>query len=103
MAYDKAFAALSDPTRRKVFELVSARPRSVARIAGELPISQPAVSHHLKVLREAGLVIAEPKGASNIYRIDPQGLAAIRTWLDRTWEAALDAFQAEFSIEKEEK
>ncbi len=93
MTYDHAATvALADPTRRKVFELVAARPRSVASIARALPVSQPAVSQHLKVLKEARLVRAEPRGASNIYHLDPHGLGEMRAWLDRMWSTALEAF-----------
>lgn len=95
-------AALADPTRRAVFELVAERPRSVAEITRALPVTQSAVSQHLKVLREARLVRAKPKGASNIYHIDPAGLGQIRAWLDRLWGAALDEFKREIETEREE-
>jgi DNA-binding transcriptional ArsR family regulator len=87
--------ALADPTRRRIFELVGERPRPVVEIARELPVSQSAVSQHLKVLREAGLVRAVPKGASNVYHIDPHGLGAMRVWLDRFWDLALEQFKLE--------
>jgi len=93
MSYDTAaIAALADPTRRRVFELVADRPRSVAALVRELPVSQPAVSQHLKVLKAARLVRAEPRGASNVYHIDPEGLGAIRRWLDGLWTDAMAAF-----------
>lgn len=96
MAYDfDGIAALADPTRRAVFELVGTRPRSVADLARALPVSQPAVSQHLKVLREARLVRAEPAGARTIYHIDPAGLGRMRAWLDRFWDGALENFKAE--------
>ena len=88
-------AALADPTRRTVFELVAERPRSVAEITRALPVTQSAVSQHLKVLREARLVRAHPRGASNIYRIDPAGIGQIRAWLDRLWGHALDEFKVQ--------
>jgi DNA-binding transcriptional ArsR family regulator len=88
-----SIAALADPTRRHVLELVADRPRSVAELARALPVSQPAVSQHLKVLRAARLVRAEPRGASNIYHIDPHGLAEARAWLDRMWDGALAGFR----------
>ena len=100
MAYE-ALAALADPTRRRVLELVAERPRSVAELTRALPVSQPAVSQHLKVLREARLVRAVPRGASNVYHLDPHGLAETRAWLDRMWEAALDAFAEDIGREDE--
>lgn len=87
-----ALTALADPTRRRVFERLAEGPASVAEITRSLPVSQPAVSQHLKVLREAGLVTGTPKGASTIYRIDPAGLGPLRAWIDRFWDAQLDAF-----------
>ena len=101
MAYDKAaIDALGDPTRRRVLELIAVRPCSVAALARALPVSQPAVSQHLKVLRAARLVHAVPKGASNIYHIDPHGLAEMRVWLDRMWDAALGAFEEACNAEE---
>ncbi|WP_309083465.1 metalloregulator ArsR/SmtB family transcription factor [Chelativorans sp.] len=85
--------ALADPTRRAVFELVAERPRSVAEITRALPVTQSAVSQHLKVLRQAQLVRAEPRGASNIYHIDPDGLARLRAELDRFWSKTLAAYK----------
>jgi len=93
--------ALADPTRRRVFELVAAEPRSVADLTRRLPVSQPAVSQHLKVLKEARLVRSEPRGASNVYHIDPHGLGEMRAWLDRMWGDALDAFRKEINDSKE--
>ena len=102
MTYDYAgIAALADPTRRKVFELVAERPRSVADLSRALPVSQPAVSQHLKVLREARLVRPEPRGASNVYHLDPHGLGQMRAWLDRMWGDALEAFRNEISDSRE--
>jgi len=86
-------AALGDPTRRAIFELVAERPRSVAEITREVAVSQSAVSQHLKVLRESRLVRAEPKGASNVYHIDPHGLGQMRAWLDRFWSKTLAAYK----------
>src|SRR5579863_7419670 len=94
MAVDSAqLAALGDPTRRVIFELIASRPRSVAEITREVTVSQSAVSQHLKVLRESRLVRAEPKGASNIYHIDPAGLGQMRAWLDRFWSRTLAAYK----------
>jgi DNA-binding transcriptional ArsR family regulator len=102
MIYDYAgMVALADPTRRKVFELVAEEPRSVVDLTRILPVSQPAVSQHLKVLKEARLVRAEPKGASNIYHLDPHGLGEMRAWLDCMWGDALDAFTREIDNSKE--
>ena len=96
MAYSSAaFAALADPTRRQVLERLANGPRPVGEIAAGLPVSRPAVSQHLKVLKEAGLVSDRPEGARRIYAIDPQGLGAMRAWLDQFWDAALEAFKAE--------
>jgi DNA-binding transcriptional ArsR family regulator len=100
MDYDPAcLAALADPTRRRVLELVAERPRSVAELARALPVSQPAVSQHLKTLRAARMVRPVPRGASNIYHIDPHGLAEARAWLDRMWDAALAAFAEDCTTE----
>ncbi|MEI9991013.1 MAG: metalloregulator ArsR/SmtB family transcription factor [Rhizomicrobium sp.] len=95
MAYDNALEALADPTRRRVFERLRAGPSPVGHLARGLPVSRPAVSQHLKVLKEAGLVSEVQDGTRRIYRIDPQGLGALRAWLDQFWENALDAFKAE--------
>src|SRR5690606_2786156 len=86
-------AVFADPTRRAVFELVAERPRSVAEITRALPVTQSAVSQHLKVLKEAQLVRARPKGASNIYHIDPAGLERMRAELDRFWAKTLAAYK----------
>jgi len=90
-----AFAALSDPTRRRVLERLAAGPRAVGEIAAGLPVSRPAVSQHLKVLKQAGLVNDRQDGARRIYAIDPKGLGAMRAWLDQFWDVALLAFKAE--------
>ena len=95
MSYGKALAALADPTRRQVFERLQAGPRPVGEIAGGLPISRPAVSQHLKVLKEAGLVADRDDGTRRIYYIDPHGLAPLRQWLDGFWDQALEAFKDE--------
>ena len=95
MAHQDALAALADPTRRRVLEQLRAGPRPVSAIAARLPVSRPAVSQHLKVLKQAGLVREERRGAQHIYEIDPAGLGPLREWLDRLWDSALDRFQAE--------
>ena len=90
---DRVFAALADPTRRAVFEHVAAEPRTVGALAAQLPVSRPAVSQHLKVLKDAGLVTDEARGASRIYRIDPAGLGPMRRWLDEQWDRSLANFK----------
>jgi DNA-binding transcriptional ArsR family regulator len=95
MAYGSALSALADPTRRTVFERLRSGPRSVGAIAQGMPVSRPAVSQHLKVLKEAGLVADRPEGNRRVYYVDPDGLGALRGWLDQFWDEALAAFQAE--------
>ena len=89
-----AFVALADPTRRRIFERLARKPLSVGAIAEELPVSRPAVSQHLKILQAAGLVMHERDGTRRFYRLDPRGIEAIRTYLDRFWDRALVAFKA---------
>ena len=91
--------ALADPTRRLVFERLRGRARPVGALAAGLPVSRPAVSQHLKVLKEAGLVREERDGTRRIYSIDPAGLGALRRWLDGFWDTALDAFAAEVAAD----
>jgi len=95
VAYRNAFTALADPTRRAVFERLRAGPVSVGDIAAGLPVSRPAVSQHLKALREAGLVRHEVDGTRRLYEVDPNGLGELRSWLDRFWSDSLAAFKAE--------
>lgn len=95
-----AFAALADPTRREVFERLAEGPKAVGELAANLPVSRPAVSQHLKILKEAGLVSDQPDGARRVYQIDPRGLGQLRAWLDRYWDSALVAFQA--AVENDE-
>lgn len=97
--------ALADPTRREIFERLAVGPQSVGALALDMPISRPAVSQHLRVLKDAGLVSDRAEGTRRVYHIDPAGLGIIRQWLDRFWDSALDAFQAEADKdrEKEEK
>lgn len=94
MAYTTALAALADPTRRAVFERLRGGAKGVGEIAAELPVSRPAVSQHLKVLKEAGLVADEPRGTARIYRIHADGLRELRDWLDGFWGDALANFKA---------
>src|ERR1700742_5331090 len=95
MTYEVALAALADPTRRLVFERLKSGPKAVGAIARGLPVSRPAVSQHLKVLKEAGLVADRPEGTRRVYYIDPQGLGGLRKWLDQFLGGALAAFQDE--------
>ena len=94
-ARPNVLAALADPTRRQVFERLRGGPKPVGQIARGLPVSRPAVSQHLKVLKEAGLVTDRADGASRVYQIDPKGLAQVRRWLDQFWDDELVAFKAE--------
>jgi DNA-binding transcriptional ArsR family regulator len=86
--------ALGDPTRREVFELVAERPRAVGELAARLPVSRPAVSQHLRVLKEAGLVTDEAVGARRIYQLHPEGIEELRSYLDGFWNRSLRAFKA---------
>lgn len=85
--------ALGDPTRRLIFETLVRGPRSVGDLAAELPVSRPAVSQHLRALKEAGLVVDRPAGTRRIYHVNPGGVAALRSYLDQLWGDALAAFQ----------
>ena len=100
-AYGLALHALADPTRRRVFEALARGPKPVGEIAGGMPVSRPAVSQHLKVLGEAGLVVSRAEGTRRLYSVNPDGLHALRAWLDGFWDDALTAFKRE--IEKEEE
>ena len=96
-----AFAALSEPMRLRIVEKLADRPMSVGEIAAELPISRPAVSQHLKVLKQASLVSDEAEGTRRIYHVDPAGLGRIRQWLDRHCERALAAYVE--TVEREDQ
>jgi DNA-binding transcriptional ArsR family regulator len=87
------WTALGDPTRRAIFERLAERPRPVGELARELPVSRPAVSQHLKVLKEARLVVDQPAGNRRIYRLDPDGVGAMRADLERFWTRALAAYK----------
>ena len=95
MAYGMALAVLADPTRRRVFERLRTGPRAVNALAAGLPVSRPAVSQHLKVLKDAGLVEERSEGVRRIYSLRREGLAELRDWLDSFWGDALDAFKVE--------
>lgn len=98
------FAALGDPTRRAIFERLEQGPRTVGDLAAGLPVSRPAVSQHLKVLKEAGLVRVHAVGTRRYHELDPAGLVALRAYVDRFWDRALAAFQeaAEAAAREEE-
>jgi DNA-binding transcriptional ArsR family regulator len=96
-----AFAALAEPMRQTIVERLSERPMAVGELAAGLPVTRPAVSQHLKVLKEARLVRDEAVGTRRIYSIDPAGLGAIRAWLDRFWDQALAAYAE--AAEREDK
>lgn len=95
-------AALADPTRREVFERLRAGEASVGDLSRGLPVTRPAVSQHLRVLKDAGLVTDRAEGTRRVYRIDPHGLAAIRAWLDGFWEVALQAYAREVASSQDE-
>jgi DNA-binding transcriptional ArsR family regulator len=96
------WSALGDPTRRAIFERLSAGPCAVGELAADLPVSRPAVSQHLKVLKEAGLVVDEPAGNRRIYRVNADGLAGLRADLDRFWRGALSAYKAVVELPEQE-
>jgi DNA-binding transcriptional ArsR family regulator len=91
--YRVALDALGDPTRRAVFELLGSGGASVGELAARLPVSRPAVSQHLKVLRDAGLVVVHAEGTRRVYALDPAGVAAVRDYFDRFWARSLACFQ----------
>ncbi|HEX2294745.1 MAG TPA: metalloregulator ArsR/SmtB family transcription factor [Actinomycetota bacterium] len=92
-AYDRALDALGDPTRRRTFELLRGGPQSVGALAAQLPVSRPAVSQHLRVLKEAGLVRDEPAGTRRLYSVDPGSVEALRAYFDEMWNEALARFK----------
>jgi DNA-binding transcriptional ArsR family regulator len=96
-----AFQAFGDATRRQIFERVARGPQAVGEIALGLPVSRPAVSQHLKVLKSAGLVVERREGTRHIYSVDPRGVEAMRRYLDRLWDDALAAFKA--AVEREDE
>jgi DNA-binding transcriptional ArsR family regulator len=104
MAYrTDGFTALADPTRRAIFERLADRPSAVGELAGDLPVSRPAVSQHLKVLKDAGLVVDHPDGTRRIYQLDPDGVDALRGYLDQFWNQALTAFKRVVEQDPKEK
>ena len=95
------WTALGDPTRREIFERLADRPRAVGELASELPVSRPAVSQHLKVLKDARLVIDQRVGTRRIYQLDPDGLGALRAYLDHFWDQALAGYKT--AVEQQAK
>jgi DNA-binding transcriptional ArsR family regulator len=93
MTYDMTLQCLSDATRRRVFERLRAGPQSVGMLAKGMPVSRPAVSQHLKALKDAGLVCDRAQGARRVYYIDPDGLGPLRRWIDEFWDDALHSFK----------
>jgi DNA-binding transcriptional ArsR family regulator len=89
---DAGLGLLGDPTRRAIFERLAQRPRSVGELADELPVSRPAVSQHLRALKDAGLVTDRAEGTRRIYQLSPDGIAGLRSYLDRIWGDALASF-----------
>jgi DNA-binding transcriptional ArsR family regulator len=103
MAYvDRVLDALGDPTRRLVFQRLRNGARSVGKIAEGMDVSRPAVSQHLMVLKQAGLVVARAKGTRRLYALDARGIEALRSWLDRFWDEALSAFKEAAEQENQE-
>ena len=100
MAYRTAMDALGDPTRRAIFEQLRRGPRAVGEIASELPVSRPAVSQHLRVLKDAGLVTERREGTRRLYRLDPDGLGELRDYFDDFWTEALAGFKAAAESER---
>jgi DNA-binding transcriptional ArsR family regulator len=102
-AYEEAIDALGDATRRTIFERLADGPKSVGTLANTLPVSRPAVSQHLRVLKSAGLVAERPEGTRRIYHVEPAGIAALRVYFDEFWDRALTAFQAEAEAQERSK
>jgi DNA-binding transcriptional ArsR family regulator len=98
-----ALAALGDPTRQAIVELLAAGPRAGGELADSLPGARPAVSHHLRVIKEAGLVTDRAVGTRRLYQLDPAGADAVRAYLDRFWTRALDAFKAAVEQDEEQR
>jgi DNA-binding transcriptional ArsR family regulator len=101
--YEEALNALGDPTRRAIFEQLVEGPKPVGELAKTLPVSRPAVSQHLRVLKGAGLVSERPEGTRRVYRVDPHGIVALRAYFEGFWDRALAAFQAEAEEQERSK
>jgi DNA-binding transcriptional ArsR family regulator len=100
VSHDTIFDALGDPTRRRIFGMIRQEPTGVGTIAGRLPVTQPAVSQHLRVLREAGLVSVEKRGRRRIYHVRPEGFEPLRAYVAAFWDGALEAFGSSFVKEE---
>jgi DNA-binding transcriptional ArsR family regulator len=98
----EALGVLGDPTRRTIFETLATGPLSVGELAARLPVSRPAVSQHLRALKEAGLVTDRAVGTRRIYQVDPTGVAALRAYLDQIWGDALAAFKGAVEADRDE-
>jgi DNA-binding transcriptional ArsR family regulator len=92
--YEAVLDALGDGTRRQIIQCLRASPASVGELAAQLPVSRPAISQHLRILRDSDLVTFEPSGTRNVYRLDPTGLESLRGWLDGFWATVLERFAA---------
>jgi DNA-binding transcriptional ArsR family regulator len=103
MTYKDPLTALAEPTRRSIFDRLTDQPCAVGELADELPVSRPAVSQHLKVLKEAGLVTVEQVGTRRVYRPDPAGIAALRDQLDHYWNRALETYKAVVEANEQEE
>ena len=103
MRLDETFSALADPTRRAILERLARSPSAVGELAAELPVSRPAVSQHLKVLKQAGLVTDHADGTRRIYAVDPAELAALRAYFDQFWQQSLAAFRRAASQSTQEE
>jgi DNA-binding transcriptional ArsR family regulator len=101
--YEEAMNALGDPTRRAIFEQLATGPRPVGELAKNLPVSRPAVSQHLRVLKSAGLVSERPEGTRRVYSVDPNGVAAVRAYFEGFWDALLADFKAEAEAQERRK
>jgi DNA-binding transcriptional ArsR family regulator len=103
ITYTQALGALGDPTRRAIFEQLGERPSAVVDLAARLPVSRPAVSQHLKILKAAGLVVDVQVGTRRVYSLDPEGIAGMRDYLDRFWNTALHSFRARVEQQVEQQ
>ena len=101
--HETGFTALGDATRRAIFELLAEGPRPVGELAELLPVTRPAVSQHLKVLKEAGLVMDSQNGTRRIYQLNPEGIGALRAYFDRFWNRSLAAFKDALEQDNEEE
>ena|SRR6185312_2214122 len=103
MTYEVILDALGDPTRRRIFDRLRQGPRSVTALSASLPVSRPAVSQHLKVLKEAGLVQDQADGARRVYRVERSALSMLQDWLNSFGDHGLDAYQAEIQRQLDER